>query len=336
MTQSEHQTCIAGKHYATNQCSLVTESIVDSRRVIRLQLPQEGGRTAAELSLLLSIPVRSLERLLNANVALGFLEKMGDNYCNSQTAQSYLVGDSPDYMGDFVTLAGTHGFSKWTRFTHCVKNNAPLEDLEADYKQNEERMQHFTRAMHNNAKGTARFLSSLPIWEDCSRLVDVGGGSGVYCITLAERFPHLHATLIDFPPVCKVARKYVDSSASKGRITVLEGDALRDQIRESGDVVLVSQVLHGMSDCQCETLLRQCYDSTTPGGKIIVHEFLADDSKVGPLYSTLFALNMLMTTPEGDAYTRSTVAGWLEHVGYRDISFHQTHGPSTFVIGHKK
>ena len=114
--------------------------------------------------------------------------------------------------------------------------------------------------MHNNAKGTVRFISSLPVLENRSHLLDIGGGSGVYCIALTERFPALHATLIDFPPVCKVAREYIEQSKARSRIKTVEGDALQDQIPENGDIVLVSQVLHVMSESQCKILLTRCYN----------------------------------------------------------------------------
>lgn len=297
---------------------------------------QRGPQTATQLARLLDMPERSLTRLLNANAALGFLRKVADQYENTEVSQLYLTEESPSYLGDFVKLAGIHGFAKWTRFGECIKNDAPAEDLEADYRRNEERMQYFTRAMHNNAKGTARFMASLPVFPQSSHLLDIGGGSGVYCIALTERFPNLRATLVDFAPVCKVAREYVDQSDSKDRITIVEGDALKDQILERGDVVLVSQVLHGMSESQCKTLLERCYNWTTSGGSIVVHEFLLDDSEASPLYPALFALNMLMTTKEGNAYTKTEVSSWLEHAGYCDISVHATSGPSTILIGQKK
>ncbi|MFX0199252.1 MAG: methyltransferase [Candidatus Hodarchaeota archaeon] len=297
---------------------------------------QKGPKTATQLAGLLNLPERSLKRLLNANVALGFLRKAHEGYKNSEVAQEYLIEGKPSYLGDFVKLAGIYGFAKWTRFEECIRNDAPIEDLDDDYRRNEERMQYFTRAMHNNAKGTARFIASLPLLANRSHLLDIGGGSGVYCIALTERFPDLHATLIDFPPVCKVAREYVGQSNAKNRIKIVEGDALRAKISDFGDIVLVSQVLHGMSESQCKALLKRCFNWTSSGGAIIVHEFLLDDDEVSPLYSTLFALNMLMTTKEGDAYTKGAVSNWLEHAGYRDLSVLETPGPSNLLVGHKK
>ena len=72
-----------------------------------------------------------------------------------------------------------------------------------------------------------------------------------------------------------------------------------------------------------------------PNGTIIVHEFVLDNDKVNPLYPALFALNMLITTPQGNSYTKEQIQEWLEDVGYENITFHKTNGPSTFIIGKK-
>lgn len=292
--------------------------------------------TAAQLAELLGVPLRSLERLLNANAALGFLEKSADTYRNAEVAEVYLVEGLPSYLGDFIKLSGIHGFAKWTRFKESVVNDTPIEDIDDYFRHSEDRMQYFIRAMHNNAKGPARFLAALPDLEGRSHLIDIGGGSGVYCIALAEQHPDLRVTLVDFPPVCKVAREYIRESHANDRIEIIEGDVLVDELTERGDVVLVSQVLHGMSQQECMSLLAKCYEWTLPSGIVIVHEFVLDNSRAGPLYPALFALNMLITTHEGNAYTRGELTGWLQEAGYREISYHSPPGPSTIVIGHKR
>ena len=292
--------------------------------------------TAGQLAELLGVPLRSLERLLNANVSLGFLEKSADTYRNAAVAEVYLVEGLPGYLGDFVKLSGIHGFAKWTRFKESVVNDSPIEDIDDFFRRSEDRMQYFIRAMHNNAKGPARFLATLPDLEGRSHLIDIGGGSGVYCLALAERYPELRATLVDFPPVCKVAREYIRESQAKDRIEIIEADVLADELTERGDVILVSQVLHGMSERECMSLLGKCHEWTLSSGIVIVHEFVLDNDRAGPLYPALFALNMLITSHEGNAYARDEVTGWLEEAGYDDISYHTPPGPSTIIIGHKR
>ena len=291
--------------------------------------------TAAELSGQLHVPQRSLERLLDANAALGFLEKADGAYGNTDVAAAFLVQGRPAYLGDYVKMSGIHGFARWTRFKECVLNDAPLDDIDDHFRNNAERMQYFIRAMHNNAVAPARFLAALPELQGRTRFVDLGGGSGVYCITLAQQHPDLRATLVDFPPACSVAREYIAASPARHRIDIVEADVLDPGLDVRGDAVLISQVLHGISQEQCRRLLALCHERTLPNGVTIVHEFVLDDDRSGPVFPALFALNMMMSTPGGNAWTKSDITSWLTDAGFRRISYHPTPGPSTFIIGHR-
>lgn len=284
----------------------------------------------------INVPKRSLSKLLNANVALGFLEKKGNSFRNSEIALTYLVLGKPAYLGDFVKLAGIHGFTKWTKFDECVKKDLPIENLDDNYRQNEKMMQYFTRAMHNNAKRTASMISSLPITENRNHLIDVGGGSGIYSIAMLEQNSKLTATLVDFPPVCKVAYEYINDSKVSDRINVIENDFLTTNEIESGDIVLVSQVLHSMSENDCNKLLKKCFKLTNLGGALIIHDFILDETGATPLYPTLFALNMLMTTKEGTVYKEDQINNWLKDIGYSNISTHDTNGQSKIITAIKE
>jgi hypothetical protein len=154
---------------------------------------------------------------------------------------------------------------------------------------------------------------------------------------LADKYPDLCATLVDSPQVCDVASEFIQQAQGGNRISIAPGDLLADDFAiEPGDMVLLSQVLHELSKEECERLIRKTHDWTLPGGIIVLHEFLLNEDRAGPLYPALFSLNMLMTTPSGDAYTRQDLRRWLEHAGYHEISYHDAPGPSTFVVGHKK
>jgi len=40
-----------------------------------------------------------------------------------------------------------------------------------------------------------------------SLILELGGGSGSYCIAALQRYPHLKAIVLDFEPVCNVAKE---------------------------------------------------------------------------------------------------------------------------------
>ena len=86
--------------------------------------------TAAQLAELLQLPLRSLERLLNANAALGFLEKADDTYRNAEIAEVYLVEGTPDDVDTAVREAIEAGVN--AIWPSCdIWPTAPRENMEA-------------------------------------------------------------------------------------------------------------------------------------------------------------------------------------------------------------
>jgi hypothetical protein len=65
-----------------------------------------------------------------------------------------------------------------------------------------------------------------------------------------------------------------------------------------------------------------------PGGLILVHDFLLNDSHDGPLFPALFALNMLVNTEEGRSYSEGEVRDMLAKAGVRNIQRLPFRGPT--------
>ena len=47
--------------------------------------------------------------------------------------------------------------------------------------------------------------------------------------------------------------------------------------------------------------------------------FLPNDIRTGPLLPLLFGLNMLLHTPEGDAYTLRQYRNWMREAGLQGV-----------------
>ena len=52
-----------------------------------------------------------------------------------------------------------------------------------------------------------------------------------------------------------------------------------------------------------------------PGGRLCIKDFLLEPDRTRPAWSALFAVNMLVSTEGGDAYTAEEVQGWCEEAG---------------------
>ena len=68
-----------------------------------------------------------------------------------------------------------------------------------------------------------------------------------------------------------------------------------------------------------ELLLRRCRRATAPGGRLVIREFILDESRAIPPRAALFALNMLVATRDGNSYTESEYAAWMREAGYARV-----------------
>jgi hypothetical protein len=84
-------------------------------------------------------------------------------------------------------------------------------------------------------------------------------------------------------------------------------------------------------------VVRKAADGLKPGGLLLVHEFLLDDTLDGPEFPALFSLNMLLGTPGGQSYSGAQVRAMLAAAGLTDIVRLDFSGPnSSGVIAGRK
>jgi hypothetical protein len=80
-------------------------------------------------------------------------------------------------------------------------------------------------------------------------------------------------------------------------------------------------------------LLRRARAALAAGGRVIIHDFVLDDDKAGPRSGALFALNMLVGTPGGGAYSAAEYAAWLAAAGFETARFVPLPGPTDLMVG---
>ena len=69
-----------------------------------------------------------------------------------------------------------------------------------------------------------------------------------------------------------------------------------------------------------EDLLKKVHAALNPGGAAVIVEFVPNDDRVTPLPAAGFALTMLSTTLEGDAYTFREYDRMAANAGYSKVT----------------
>jgi SAM-dependent methyltransferase len=266
---------------------------------------------------------RSAKMLLDAIAAMGLLEKKENRYANTEVAKAFLVKTSPSYMG-WIVKHHHHLVSAWSKLSQAVKTGEPARKR----RRTRAELESFLMAMYNNASALAPKITGEVDLSERRHFLDLGGGPGTYAIHFCQANPHLKATVFDLPTTEPFARKTIARFGLSSRIDFQAGDYLHDPIPGTYDVAWLSQILHAMGPERCRTVIEKAVSVLEPGGLILVHEFLMNDTHDGPLFPALFALNMLVNTGEGRSYSEGEVKDFLVKAGVRDIRRLPLKGPT--------
>jgi ubiquinone/menaquinone biosynthesis C-methylase UbiE len=111
---------------------------------------------------------------------------------------------------------------------------------------------------------------------------------GADAIAFCRWKPELQATILDFPTVTDVARGYVEAAGMSERIGLLAGDAREVDWPTEQDAVFVSYLLSAVAGLDIPRLLASAHAALRPGGRLIVHDFMLDETRSGPSSAALF------------------------------------------------
>ena len=287
------------------------------------------GSTAKAVAQKINADPRSVAMLLDALCAMGLLEKKKDNYTNTLLSSTFLSKESPRYVG-FMIMHHHHLVESWSRLDEAVMSGKPVRGRISH--EDDTRRESFLMGMFNLAMGMAPTLVPTLDLTGKTRLLDLGGGPGTYAIHFCMHNPDIRATVFDLPTTRPFAEKTIKKFDMSHRIDFQEGNFLETQIEGTYDVVWISHILHGDSPEDCKRIVKKAARVLEPGGMMIIHDFILNNEKDGPLFPALFSLNMLLGTQGGQAYSEDEIEEMMRLAGMENIYRTPYVGPMTSGI----
>jgi hypothetical protein len=301
--------------------------------------------TGADLGKELDLHPRGIADFLDALVAMKFIERQGDGadakYLNTAAGELYLDRASPRYIGGILEMLNARLFKFWHNLPEALRTGQPQNEtkeggkgiFEALYA-DPAKLENFLGGMTGLSRINFEALAEKFDFSHYKTLCDVGGATGLLCMEVAKKHPHLQCVSFDLPPVEPVARKHIAAAGLSDRIQIASGDFFNDPLPKA-DVITMGMILHDWNLERKMQLIRAAYDALPEGGVFIAVEALIDDARRENVFGLLMSLNMLIEFGEAFDYSGADFEKWCREVGFKRFEVIHLAGPSSAAIAYK-
>ncbi|MDA8334771.1 MAG: methyltransferase [Peptococcaceae bacterium] len=299
----------------------------------------EGPRTVEDVSASTGASVRGLRTLMNALVGLEFLVKDGlGRYSLTPESAEFLVAGRPGFHGGLFRHVCGQLLPNWVKLNEIVRTGRP-ESVMNQEDGGGAFFEEFVESIFPMSRPAAQVLADVMglTWakEEPVSVLDIAAGSGVWGITLAQKWPRMRVTAVDWAKVIPVTRRVAERFGVAERFSFVEGDILEAQYGHGHDIATLGHILHSEGERRGRALIRKVYESLAPEGTIVIADFLVNEERTGPPPSLLFAVNMLVHTDHGDTFSFGEISDWLREAGFKDVRTVEAPGPSPLILAAK-
>lgn len=224
----------------------------------------------------------TLAGLIDYLVACGVLVCTG-SVLSIPPAGAPLRSTHPSGLRDRLDQSGVFGRSDlaFVRLAESVTAGMSAYELQfgGTYWEDIDRDPELARSFHSEMAKNQEWV--LPLVETAVELdgvatvVDVGGGSGAILRGLLRSRPGLQGVLFDRPAAAQFALAEAEAADLADRLRFVGGDFF-ESIPSSGDLYLLSMVLHDWPDREAETIVSRCVEAMGPDASMVVVEFGPD------------------------------------------------------------
>ncbi len=292
----------------------------------------EGNRTPREIARAAKASERGTPRLLDALVGLGYLNKKGNRYRLKPVSEKFLVCGKETYVGDTAQTTRLR-WDTWARLTQAVKTGRPVLRLDKGY------FSKLVKAIFpRNFAAAQAAVAGLPkkTRQQIRNILDVAAGSGAWSLAFARAIPAVRVTVVDFPEVTPVTRRFARRFGVADRYDYLEGDLHEIAFgRNRYDLVILGHIVHSEGGTWGRKLVRKSHRALRAGGLLLIAEVIPNDTRTGPWLPLLFSLNMLLHTEQGDVFTMREYCQWLKQAGFRKIRTIEAPAHSPLILATK-
>ncbi|MGA7197395.1 class I SAM-dependent methyltransferase [Roseiarcus sp.] len=281
----------------------------------------EGADTPAALAAKVGAAERGARILADYLTIHGFLTKAEGVYALTPSSATFLDERSPAYLGAAKDFLAAPEFLAMV-FADPARAVRSGESLGlGNIGPDNPIWIKFARGMAASATPTARAVAAHAVagLTTPEKVLDVAAGHGMYGVSVALAAPGARVTALDWAGVLEVARANAEKFGVADRFQEIAGSAFDVDWGDGYDLILLPNFLHHFDPGACASLLAKVRRVLAPAGRAFAVEFVPNPDRISPPRPAAFALVMLFSTPNGDAYTLAELDAMGRQAGFRGI-----------------
>ena len=298
-----------------------------------------GAFTPAELASQLGTNERGIQALLTALESIGYVEKKNDRYANSAMTKKWILGEGIFDLDSAAHYWGAVINQLWPAAAEIIRTGERPFRFYGWIEDNPDLSAAFQKMMVTSALLIGKEIANkLDLPTSNARILDVGGGHGLFSIILCQHYPGLKATILDSPVALKTAQEKVTQYGLDERIELVEGDLWQVPWGQGYDAVLLFNIIHHFDLGANQKLLDLAAGALKQGGQVAVLEQV--DGKVfgnaSNAFIQLIALQYFLFV-DGRVYSAEEIGHLLTESGFEAPRFHSlVKAPGTTLALAKK
>jgi len=281
---------------------------------------------APELAQELNCDERGVESLLRALASIGYVVEQDGRYRNSRLTEKWVLDTkvfnldaaltfwsavfqelSPQALGVMQTGERPYGnIYKWLE---------SKPDISHAFQQ---------QLMASVTLAGPDVVKKLKLSSTAARVLDVGGGHGLFSILLCQQHPQLQATVLDSAVALQTAEVNIDHHDLADRIHLHQGDLWQEDWVDGYDVILLFNLIHYYDTKQNIELLRRCYAALKRGGRVAILDQIEGKvpGNVASAFIRLIALHYFLLA-DGRVYAHDDIQSWFQQTGFTMAQSHR-------------
>lgn len=274
------------------------------------------AKTAEKIAGELKTHPKATEKLLDVLVSIGALDRKGSLYLTAPNMSPFLVEGEP-YFARYLKFS-LESREKLLNLKAALKEGPAAEGEKHEHQYDRESIDWIARGtMLGRLQTTLKLVREIPEFKSARKLIDLGGGHGLFGIGFAQENPHLEVVIFDQPGVAEIASDYIERYGVGERVKAMSGDYTKDDIGSGYDIAFEACSFGGNAD-QARLFYENVARSLKDGGLFISQTFTIDDDRRSPLRNLVWDLKEQISS-DGHMHlkTNSEIFGALEEAGLK-------------------